>query len=82
MENRSKFIDIHLRPHVMNLPSYIKDTIHLLQNLEGIYLSPETLLVNIDVETLYSSIPHHLGISAVKHIISCHFFYTLAQGSP
>lgn len=33
-ENLSKFIE--LRPHVQNIPSYIKDTIHLLKNLEGI----------------------------------------------
>lgn len=69
-ENLSKFVDDHLRPFVTNLPSYIKDTIHLLQNLDGLCLPSGSLLVAIDVEALYSSIPHNLGLSAVKHFIS------------
>lgn len=87
-ENLSKFVDLHLRPHVTNLPLYIRDTIYVLKNLEGIHLSSETLLVAIDVEALYSSFPHHLGIAAVKHVLSqshkdhwkIHSFVTRALG--
>lgn len=34
-EGINQIIDQHLKPHVMDLPSYTKDTIHLLQILEN-----------------------------------------------
>lgn len=44
--------------------------IHVLQVLENVVFNPDSLLVAIDVETLYSSIPHHLGLAAIQHILS------------
>lgn len=41
-----------------------------IQTLENVFLNPDSLLVAIDVETLYSCIPHHLGLAAVQHILS------------
>lgn len=58
-------IDDHLRPHVINLTSYIKDTIHLLQSLENLEISSSALLTTIDIESLYNSIPNDLGVPAV-----------------
>lgn len=55
-ENLSKLIDPHLKPHVANLPSYMKYTIHLLQILEDLSLPPGAWLVAIDVEALYSEL--------------------------
>lgn len=43
---------------------------HLLQNLEELVVPPDALLVAVDVEALYSSIPHQLGILAIGHAIS------------
>lgn len=52
----SLYLDRHLRPFVIGLPSYVHDTIHLLQSLEGLHISPHTFLVAIDIEALYSSL--------------------------
>lgn len=57
-ENASKLVDTFLLPHVMRLPSYIRDTTDLLKHIKGIQIPPDALLVAIDVEALYSSIPH------------------------
>lgn len=67
-EKLSRYIRLH--PYVANLLSYIHDTMHLLQNIDGLCISPTSALVAIDVEALYSSIPHDKGLACIKHIIS------------
>lgn len=67
-DNLSKFVDRLLQPLVEALPSHIKDTIHLLQILDGLHVDGDTFLVAIDVEALYSSIPHDLGLSVI-HVL-------------
>ncbi|XP_053549033.1 complement C1s subcomponent-like [Bombina bombina] len=61
-EKISQYVDFCLRPYLLNLPSYIKDTLDVLKKLNDITVSTNTLLVAIDVESLYSSIPHDKGI--------------------
>lgn len=36
LTENSHLIDEHLRPHLVSLPSYVKDTIHFLQILENL----------------------------------------------
>lgn len=48
--------DEHIRPFVLTIPSYIRDTIHLLQIIEGVQVLGQCILAIIDVEALYSSI--------------------------
>lgn len=62
-------VDEHLRPLISALPSYVKDTIHLLQIIDGVQVTDRTILVSIDVETLYSSIPHK-GLNCIQKILS------------
>lgn len=61
-DNASKFVDSFFMPHVLSLPSYIHDTTDLLRHIEGIQVPWDSLLVAIDVESLYSSIPHENGV--------------------
>ena len=68
-ENLSIFVDLHLKPFVTHLSSYIKDTIHLLNKVEHLRVPPGALLVAIDVEALYSSIPHPLGLAAIRDVL-------------
>lgn len=63
-------MDEHLRPYVNSLPSYVKDTIHFLKILDGLYIPEHETLVTIDVEALYNSISHPLGLTAIHHILS------------
>uniref|UniRef100_A0A8C5N1S5 Reverse transcriptase domain-containing protein n=1 Tax=Leptobrachium leishanense TaxID=445787 RepID=A0A8C5N1S5_9ANUR len=64
-QNASIFLDKILRKYVVKLPSYLRDTKQALQILKGISINKDTLLCSLDVESLYSSIPHDLGL---KHI--------------
>ncbi|KAL8592736.1 hypothetical protein ACOMHN_037676 [Nucella lapillus] len=62
-EKLSKLVDHWLQPLVQGLPSYLKDSTHLLQTLQEWKMSlgtihEEILIVTIDVVALYPSIPH------------------------
>ena len=61
-DHTGKFVDAFLMPHVVSLPSYIRDTTDLLRHIEGTQVPPDALLVALDVEALYSSIPHERGV--------------------
>lgn len=69
-EPMSRLIDTYLHPHVTSLPTYIQDTPNILKWLEGIQVPPNTKLVAIEKEALYSSIPHSKGLSVVKEFLS------------
>lgn len=43
-DNLSKFVDNQVRPLVEELPSHTRDTIHLLQMLDGLHVGGPTLL--------------------------------------
>lgn len=51
---------------VRDLPSSVSDTRHVLSKWEEIPFSEGAILVGIDVESLYTSIPHEWGLSGVK----------------
>ena len=54
-------------PLVPKLPSYIKDTTHFLKKLDDLKeLPPGSLLVTLDVSSLYTNIPHNEGIEACR----------------
>jgi hypothetical protein len=62
-EKLSKLVDHWLQPVVHKIPSYIQDTTHFLRIVEEWNksfepLPPETLIVSIDVVSLYTNIPH------------------------
>ena len=68
-ERISEFVDFHLKPHVRNLPSFLQDTTDYLSKIESNnVLPPNTLLVSMDVTSLYTNIPHDDGISACRHV--------------
>ena len=65
-ERISKFVDHHLRPLVQTIPYYIKDTTDFLMKVQSLtnHLPSDTLLVTLDVSSLYTNIPHAEGITA------------------
>lgn len=68
-EGISQVTDQHLRPHVLQLAYYIKDTIHLLQILDNMEIPDSAILVTIEVESLYNSIPHDRGIAVITCVL-------------
>jgi hypothetical protein len=66
-EKISKFVDHFFNPTVKDIKSYVKDTTHFLQLVEGLGDIPNScLLVTLDVAALYPSIPIDLGLQAVR----------------
>ena len=68
-EKISAYVDQEIRHLVSTIPSYLKDTSHLIQILIGKTLAPEDILVTIDVKSLYTNIPHTEGIQALNRTL-------------
>ncbi|XP_069585080.1 uncharacterized protein [Ranitomeya imitator] len=66
MERPCIYLDHFLQPLALSLDSYIRDSAHLMMHLEDLTVREGTLLVGLDVESLYTSIAHDLGIRAVS----------------
>ena len=64
----SNLIDILLRPYTKHVTSYLRDTTGFLNNLPNT-IPKDTILASFDIESLYSNIPHNLGLEAVKYWI-------------
>ncbi|KAM4038417.1 uncharacterized protein ACNLHF_016739 [Anomaloglossus baeobatrachus] len=68
-QNVGVYLDSILRPFVVSLSSYLRDTSDLLTKINGVTIEQDTIFASIDVEALYSSIPHELGLKALKHFL-------------
>ena len=68
-ENISQFLDHWLKPLMKALPSYLKDTTEFINEIKDIHVESDTLLVTIDVKSLYTSIPHSDGIKACSEAL-------------
>ncbi len=66
----SSYLDQVMAPLVRNLPSYIKDTKHALQIFQNIHFSgTHKFIFTMDVKSLYTVIPHHDGLRALKFFL-------------
>ncbi|XP_073441850.1 uncharacterized protein [Dendrobates tinctorius] len=64
------YLDHFLQPFVISLDSFVQDTSHLIRQLQDISVPQDTILVTMDVESLYTCIGHTLGIEAVSHFLN------------
>lgn len=62
----SNLIDILLRPYTKHIHSYLRDTTDFLNSLP-MTVPTNAILATFDIESLYSNIPHTLGLEAIKH---------------
>ena len=66
-ENISGFVETILKPIVRTLPSFLLDTKQFLRKLsEHDDIPPDTILVTLDVTSLYTNIPHEDGLVALR----------------
>ncbi|CAG2214510.1 unnamed protein product [Mytilus edulis] len=65
-QNLSHFIDIVLKPLCREVPSFIRDDLEFLNHLPKT-VNPNSELITFDIVSLYTNIPHELGITAVKY---------------
>lgn len=68
-EKACMFVDYHLQPFVLHLPSYLRDSTSMIQLFEDFEYDGKILLVTCDVESLYTNISHQHGIAAVTHFL-------------
>ncbi|CAJ0951224.1 unnamed protein product [Ranitomeya imitator] len=69
-EQVSGWVEGILKPLVKDTPSFIQDTTDLLNKLSAIGSLPKgTILATMDVESLYSNIPHQDGLNACKFFL-------------
>ena len=63
-ENIAVFLDNYLQPIMKQLPSYLKNSSQLINELEELNIPENTILLTVDVKSLYTCIPHEDGIEA------------------
>ena len=69
-EKISEFVSFHLNPLVQTLPSYIKNTTHLLNKLKDLDVLPaNAILATLDVSSLHTNIPTNEGIDACRKFL-------------
>ena len=64
----AEYID-HFLPEIsQKYPSYIKDTYDFPSKLRTAKVRPHTLLITLDVESMYTNIDNEQGLEAVRNI--------------
>ena len=66
-ERISAFVDRLIQPIAQKQDSYLKDTTDFLNFIERTKLLKNTVLVSMDVTSLYTNIPHEEGVTTVCH---------------
>ncbi len=61
------FIGHYLRPIVAEQPSYLRDTSDFIDQLKSVKVDKNIKLVTLDVVSLYTNIPHFVGLAAMRH---------------
>lgn len=58
---------------VMELPSFVLDSSDILRKLKDIIIPEDCVLAGVDLESIYSSIPHKAGVHVVSQWLeACH----------
>ena len=66
-EKISSFVDTLLQPIAQKQQSYIKDTTDFISFIENTKIGQDTILVAMDVCSLYTNLPQEEGIKMVKN---------------
>lgn len=67
--NLECYIDHYLQNIVTSLPSFVRDSGHMLQILSKYKCQPSYRWFSLDVASLYSSIDHIYGLRAIDHYL-------------
>ena len=65
------FVDIILKPLRKEVPSFIRDDMDFLNHMPS-EIDKNTLLVSFDVVSLYTNMPHDLGLEAIGYWLRNH----------
>ena len=67
----STFINTIIKPLVLHIKSYIRDSIHFLQKCSRME-NDRTVLCTFDVKSLYTNIPHEYRLKAMNYWLNKH----------
>ena len=82
-EQPSGYVDDLLKLFLATIPSFVKDTTHMLQLLQETPTLPnDALLVNADVTSLYTNIPTEEGLLATRRLEMHRFSSKDVDGKP
>ena len=73
----SRLLDHHLHPVVKQILSYMKDTNHFINKVNNFCAPVKSILVIMDVRSLYTSIPNNEDIAATNKKYDIHIHKTL-----
>lgn len=79
LERIGRYTDALIKELVSDLPSFVRDTRDVLRVIREVVSPVGALLVGIDVESLYTSIPHEWGLRAVGHFLEKSYPLLAAQ---
>lgn len=65
----SQYLDIYLQDYVRTLPSYLKDSDHLITTIKDLEWEENSWLITMDVTALYSNIQHNIGIRCTEQYL-------------
>ncbi|KAJ1160349.1 hypothetical protein NDU88_000851 [Pleurodeles waltl] len=83
LEPLSKFVDFFLQPIVKRIPTYLKDTTHVLLLLESIaFDKSKELLITLDVESLYTNILQEAILEVISNLLDVHMGGSQTQTPP
>lgn len=68
----SDFNDYFFQPLVKDLPAYIRDSGPVLDTLAKYKWQDNYLWMSLDVESLYTLIPHEGGLRVLQHFLAKH----------
>ena len=68
--NIALFIEYHLAPFSSLHKSYVKNTYDFLHKLSKVKALPTSLLISMDVDSLYTNIDNDMGLKAVSELFS------------
>lgn len=74
-----QWVDTQLQPLVKDLPSFLRDTEQLLGILYSFQWKENYIWVKCDVTSLYSCIPHRLGLEAITFYLDRYCGLTCIQ---
>lgn len=66
MRVASEYIDIQVQPFITKFPLYIKDTCHILRELDQVEQQDRDFLITSDVKSYYRIIEHEKGVQAFE----------------
>ena len=69
-------MDHFIQPLVKELPSYLRDSSHLINLIRNLRIPKDSILATLDVTSLYTNISNNEGIEAVGGYLSRHRHYS------